>query len=39
MALQGYSESAKAEELMVKYGLTPGKVKEAALKVVGRKRG
>ena len=39
VALQGYSESAKAEELMVKYGLTPEKVKEAALKVVGRKRG
>ena len=39
VALQGYSESAKAEELMVKYGLTPEKVKEAALKVVSRKRG
>ena len=39
VALQGYGESAKAEELMVKYGLTPEKVKEAALKVVGRKRG
>ena len=37
VALQGYSESARAEELMVKYGLTPEKVKEAALKVVGRK--
>jgi transketolase len=39
VALQGYGESAKAEELMVKYGLTPEKVKEAALKVVSRKRG
>jgi transketolase len=39
VALHGYGESAKAEELMVKYGLTPEKVKEAALKVVSRKRG
>ena len=39
VALRGYGESAKAEELMVKYGLTPEKVKEAALKVVSRKRG
>ena len=38
VALQGYSESAKAEELMVKYGLTPEKVKEAALKAISRKK-
>ena len=38
VALQGYSESAKAEELMIKCGLTPEKVKEAALKAVSRKR-
>ena len=37
VALQGYSESAKAEELMVKCGLTPEKVKDAALKAVSRK--
>ena len=37
VALQGYSESAKAEELMVKCGLTPEKVKEAALKAISRK--
>ena len=38
VALQGYSESAKAEELMVKCGLTPEKVKDAALKAVARKK-
>ena len=38
VALTGYSESAKAEELMVKCGLTPEKVKEAALKAVARKK-
>ncbi len=38
VALQGYSESAKAEELMVKCGLTPDKVKEAALRAIGRKK-
>ena len=38
VALQGYSESAKAEELMIKCGLTPENVKEAALKAIGRKR-
>ena len=37
VALQGYSESGKAEELMVKCGLTPEKVKEAALRAVSRK--
>ena len=37
VALQGYSESARAEELMVKCGLTPEKVKEAALKAIRRK--
>ena len=37
VALQGYSESGKAEELMVKCGLTPDKVKEAALRAVSRK--
>lgn len=37
VALQGYSESARAEELMVKCGLTPEKVKEAALKAISRK--
>ena len=38
VALQGYSESARAEELMEKCGLTPEKVKDAALKAVSRKR-
>ena len=38
VALQGYSESARAEELMVKCGLTPEKVREAALKAISRKR-
>ena len=37
VALLGYSESGKAEELMVKCGLTPEKVKEAALRAVSRK--
>ncbi len=37
VALQGYSESAPADELMVKCGLTPEKVKEAALKAIARK--
>ena len=37
VALQGYSESARAEELMVKCGLTPEKVRDAAVKAVGRK--
>ena len=37
VALQGYSESGKAEELMVKCGLTPEKVKAAALRAVSRK--
>lgn len=37
VALQGYSESARAEELMVKCGLTPEKVRDAALKAVSRK--
>ena len=39
VALQGYSESARAEELMVKCGLTPEKVRDAALKAVSRKGG
>ena len=38
VALQGYSESARAEELMVKCGLTPEKVRDAALKAVARKK-
>lgn len=37
VALQGYSESARAEELMIKCGLTADKVKEAALKAISRK--
>ena len=38
VALQGYSESARAEELMVKCGLTPEKVRDAALKAISRKK-
>ncbi len=37
VALQGYSESAPAEQLMVKCGLTAEKVKDAALRAVARK--
>ena len=37
VALQGYSESARAEELMVKCGLTPERVRDAALKAIARK--
>ncbi len=39
VALQGYSESAKAEDLMVKCGLTLEKVRDAALKAISRKQG
>lgn len=39
VALQGYSESGRAEELMVKCGLTPEGVKAAAEKALKRKRG
>ena len=39
VALQGYSESAKAEELMVKCGLTPERVREAAITALRHKRG
>ncbi len=39
VALQGYSESARAEELMVKCGLTSENVMAAALKAVSRKLG
>ena len=39
VALEGYSESARAEELMVKCGLTPEKVKDAALRATARKAG
>ena len=39
VALQGYSESGKAEELMVKNGLTPEGVRNAAEKALKRKRG
>ena len=39
VALQGYSESGKAEELMVKCGLTPERVKQAAENALRRKRG
>ncbi len=37
VALQGYAESGPAAELMVKYGLTPQRVAEAAQRAVGRK--
>lgn len=37
VALQGYSESGKPEELMAKSGLTPEGVKQAAEKVLHRK--
>ena len=39
VALQGYSESGKPEELMLKNGLTPEGVRAAADKAVKRKRG
>ena len=39
VALQGYSESGKAEDLMVKCGLTPERVKQAAENALRRKRG
>lgn len=38
IALHGYSESGKAEELLAKNGLTPDGVCEAARKVMRRKR-
>ena len=38
VALQGYSESGKAEELMQKAGLTPEAVKQAAERAISRKR-
>jgi transketolase len=37
VALEGYAESGPAAELMVKYGLTPQRVAEAAQRAVGRK--
>ncbi len=37
VALQGYAESGPADQLMVKYGLTPQRVAEAAQRAVGRK--
>ena len=39
VALQGYSESGKPEELMVKNGLTPEGLRNAAEKAIKRKRG
>ena len=39
VALQGYSESGKGEELMARGGLSPQHVKAAAEKVLGRKKG
>ena len=39
VALRGHSESAPAQELMVKAGLTPAGVEQAALRVLKRKRG
>lgn len=39
VALQGYSESGSAQELMVRAGLTPEAVAKAALKALKRKRG
>jgi transketolase len=37
VALEGYSESGPAEQLMVKCGLTPERVQEAAEKAISRK--
>ena len=37
VALQGYGESGKPQELLEKYGLTPDKVAEAARRAVARK--
>lgn len=37
IALHGYSESGKAEELLVRLGLTPERVSESAQKVLRRK--
>jgi transketolase len=39
VALQGYSESGPAEQLMVKCGLTPERVQAAAEAAIERKRG
>jgi transketolase len=39
VALQGYSESASAQELLLKAGLTAEGVEKAALKALERKRG
>jgi len=39
VALQGYTESGKAEELMLKCGLTPEGVKRAAERALRRKQG
>ena len=39
VALQGYGESGKPEELMAKAGLTPEGVRNAAEKAIKRKRG
>ena len=38
VALQGYSESGKAEELMEKAGLTPKAVKQATERAISRKK-
>ncbi|MBM3942565.1 MAG: transketolase family protein [SAR202 cluster bacterium] len=37
VALEGYAESAPAQELMVKYGLTPQRVADAAQRAIKRK--
>lgn len=39
VALRGYTESGTAQELMVKCGLTPEKVEQAARRALERKRG
>ena len=39
VAIQGYAESGKPEELMAKCGLTPEGVRDAAQKAISRKRG
>ena len=38
VALPGYAESGTADELLAKQGLTPGDVKAAVIRAVGRKR-
>ena len=39
VGLQGYAESAKADQLLEKYGLTPGHIEGAVRSVLARKRG